>query len=152
MEPGMEIFFRRLGEKFLPDGAFHLGVVGDVADLLVVGEPVAQLRVEPFLRTLADSGHPCADGVQRADELALVPGEGRLEEDDVCGHSRKPIRTGVGVTPLALSFARRPSGVMHLDGLDDPLQRLLDDVGAFVPDDHVTVPFVSVALQSADGG
>ncbi len=92
----------RLDHRFQPvhldlgleeaDRALDLAFVGDVSDLLVVREPVLQLRVEPFLRPLADARHPRADGVQRAHELALIARKRGLEEDHVYGHWTKPIR------------------------------------------------------------
>ena len=57
--------------------------VGDVADLLVVEHPVAELLVEQVHRALADADHVRADRGQPAHELALVRREGRLDEDDV---------------------------------------------------------------------
>ena len=36
MQPGMEIFFRRLGEEFLPAGVFHLNFI-EVAGTKVAG-------------------------------------------------------------------------------------------------------------------
>ena len=61
----------------------------DVADLLVVREPVPELVVERLLGALADAGDARADRVERAHELALVRGKARLDEDDVHGTPRR---------------------------------------------------------------
>jgi hypothetical protein len=60
-------------------------LVHDGAHLLVVREPVPQLRIERLLRTLADADGGRAHRVQRARELALVGGKARLHEDHVHG-------------------------------------------------------------------
>ena len=69
-------------------GALELLFARDVADLLVVREPVAHLGVEVLLRPLADRRHARTDGVQRTHELTLVVGEAGLDEDDVLRHGR----------------------------------------------------------------
>ena len=52
-------------------------------DLLVVGEPLLHVVVQPVLRALADADDRRPDRVQAADELLLVVGEARLDEHDV---------------------------------------------------------------------
>jgi hypothetical protein len=66
----------------IEDGMF----VGDVLDLLVVREPVAQLVVERILGSFSDRAHAYADLGKRADEVLLVRGEPRLDENDVRRH------------------------------------------------------------------
>jgi hypothetical protein len=63
----------------------HLLLVADVGDLLVVGQPALEVVVERGLAALADRADRRADLGQRADELLLVGGEPRLDEDDVHG-------------------------------------------------------------------
>ena len=66
-------------------GALDFADVGDVADLLVVREPVTQLRIERLFGPLADAADAGANGVQCANELTLVLGKTGFEEDDVHG-------------------------------------------------------------------
>jgi hypothetical protein len=63
----------------------HGGLVGHVADRLVVREPVLEIVVERFLRALTDRGDGRADLGERLDEQLLVAGKSRLDEYDVHG-------------------------------------------------------------------
>ena len=76
-----------------PHGVDQAAFVDDRRHLLVVGQPVADLVVEPVLRSLADADHRGADLMQRAHELALVVGEARFEEDHV--HVGDPLSSPV---------------------------------------------------------
>src|SRR6185369_6783822 len=60
-------------------------LVEDRAHALVGVHPTLELGVERLERRLADPGHHRAGLAQRSDELALVLGEGRLDEDHVHG-------------------------------------------------------------------
>jgi hypothetical protein len=62
LDDGLQALHLHLG-LHEPHGPFHLGVVGDVADLLVVGEPVAQLGIERLLGSFTNPGDARAHSV-----------------------------------------------------------------------------------------
>ena len=71
--------------------------IGDIADLLVVEHPVAQVGVEPVGGALADPDDGRARFGQPTHELALIGGKRRLDEDDV--HAQI-VPGGTGPTPV----------------------------------------------------
>ena len=64
-------------------GLGELAFVRDVADLLVVGEPMTKLVVERGLIALSDADHAGSDRRERTDKLPLVYRKTGLDEDDV---------------------------------------------------------------------